>query len=211
MNHAWLVRPYPHHTDINRVKEFKEQEMVAIGWPALGNLTGKSREDIKQMLCGKPYELTGLTLGNTYPTIDNFVNRMHVGDLLLVPDGSAIYFAEVRSDYYFNEEYDNDDTGFPHQRKVKWLCSVSRADLSKKLRDSLKVHRTTADFSKHFEEINALAHGRDYQETSVETATIEVTYPLRKDFKITFEIPADMTRDEAKRVSQYFETLYFSE
>lgn len=211
MNNAWLVRPYPHNTEINRVDEFKQNNIVAIGWPGIGDLTHKSREDIKRILAGKPYALSGLALGNAYATIDIFVNRMNPGDLVLVPDGADIFFAEISSDYYLDAQYDNDQTGYPHQRKVKWLQSVARDDLSKQLRSSLKVHRTTADLSKHYNEISALAHGIDYKPECVVMETLAVSYPLRKDFTVTFEIPADMTKDEAKRLAQYLETLYFSE
>jgi hypothetical protein len=39
---------------------------------------------------------------------------------------------------------------------------VSRNDLSKELRSSLKVHRTTAKLHKHADEIFALAHNNPY-------------------------------------------------
>lgn len=211
MGNAWLVRPYPHNTDIRRIDEFRQGNMVAIGWPGIGDLTGKSREDIKQILSGKPYELSGLGLGNAYATIDIFVNQMAIGDLVLVPDGEDIYFAEICSDYFMDAKYDCDATGYPHQRRVKWLQSVSRYALSKQLRSSLKVHRTTADLSKHYDEIAACAHGEAYQEPAASAEVVPVSYPLRKDFSVSFSIPADMTRDEAKRLAQYLETLYFND
>lgn len=209
MKNAWLVRPYPH--DIKRLDEFKQNNIVAIGWPGIGNLTGKSREDIKTILSGEPYNLTGLYLGNAYATIDIFVNRMAIGDLVLVPDGDDIYFCEITSDYYLDDVYDNNTDGYPHQRKVKWLSNTLRKDLSTPLRTSLKVHRATADLSKHLEEINLLSQGREFTSTTDDYETIPVTYPLRPDFTVAFEIPTDMTKGEAKRLSLYIESLYFSE
>ena len=51
---AWLVRPYPHGTT-KRLDEFKAKNFVAIGWPKIGNLSGKSREALKALLSGAPY------------------------------------------------------------------------------------------------------------------------------------------------------------
>ena len=62
---------------------------------------------------------------------------MQKGDLLLVPDGEDIFFAEVTGDYTFSAALCSE--GYPHQRKVKWLKNVSRSDLSMALRSSLKA------------------------------------------------------------------------
>lgn len=209
MKNAWLVRPYPH--GISRIAEFRKEEIIAVGWPGIGDLTGKTREQIKQTLENPPYKLSGLKLGNAYATIDLFVNRMHPGEIVLVPDGQDIFFAEICSDYFMNPKVDNQQDGYPHQRKVQWLHNVARYELSKELRTSLKVHRTVADLSRHYEEITALAHGMDYQAETASVETISVSYPLRKNFVINFDIPADMTKDEAKRLAQHLETLYYTE
>lgn len=58
MRNAWLIRPVPH--GIPRVTEFKEKGIIAVGWPCIGNLKGKSREDLKHLLSLPPYSLTGL-------------------------------------------------------------------------------------------------------------------------------------------------------
>jgi len=205
---AWLVRPFP-DGKTKRLDEFKANNFVAIGWPNIGNLAGKSREDIKKILSGNPYNYSGLVLGNAYATIDILVNRMEKGDYLLIPDGDDIYFAVVDSDYVFDKNVDNKADGYPHQRKVKnFTASHLRSELSKALRSSLKVHRTTADLSKHYDEIKALADGGIF--TSV-IDDVEVSYNLRPDYTVSFSVPSDITKTEAKRLSIYFESLYFEE
>lgn len=205
---AWLVRPYP-DGKTKHLDEFKAKSFVAIGWPNIGNLEDKSREDIKELLSGDPYNYSGLVLGNAYATIDILVNRMEKGDYLLIPDGDDIYFAVVDSDYFFDKSVDNDVTGYPHQRKVRnFTSSRLRSDLSKSLRSSLKVHRTTADLSKHYDEIKTLAEGGVFTAT---TEDVEVSYKLRPDYAVTFSVPVDITRTEAKRLSMYLESLYFEE
>lgn len=209
MKNTWLVRPFPH--EIKRLDEFKSKNIIAVGWPGIGDLTGKTRENIKTILSGKPYSLSGIALGNAYATIDIFVNRMQIGDLVLIPDGEDIYFAEITGAYYLDKSVDNSTEGYPHQRKIKWLSNVSRKDLSTALRSSLKVHRATADLGKHYDEINALSHGEDFQEEMSSTEVLAVTYPLRSDFAVSFDIPVDITKTEAKRLSAYLESLYFTE
>ena len=205
---AWLVRPRPH--EIYRMPEFKFKNIVAIGWPGIGDITGMSREDLKQTLASAPYRLSGLALGNAYATVDILLNQMQKGDLVLVADGADIYFGEISGDYSFDCTVDNDSDGYPHQRPVVWLTNVSREDLSKELRSALKVHRTAANLSHHYEEIDALAHGQSYVPAENSTGPVAVSYPLRPDFQIEFKIPSDITRDEAQRLSSYFASLYFT-
>ena len=130
------------------------------------------------------------------------------GDLLLVPDGEDIFFAEVTGDYTFSAALCSE--GYPHQRKVKWLKNVSRSDLSMALRSSLKAHQTAADVSRHYEEIEALAFGKEGPALGVQK-TIPVSYPLRRDFTVRFEVPENLTKGEAKRLASFFEGLYFEE
>lgn len=204
MKNAWLIRPYPH--GINRVTEFRENGIIAIGWPCIGDLKGKSREDLKLLLSQPPYSLTGIALGNAYATIDIFVNQMKTGDLILMPNGEDIYLGELTGDYYLDASVDNDKDGYPHQRTAKWLNTVSRKDMSMDLRLSLKVHRTTACLSHHYKEIEALCKGEKF---SVVSDLIDVKYPLRPDFEVSFKLPKDISKDEAQRLSSYFASLYF--
>lgn len=205
---AWLVRPRPHGN--YRMAEFRSQNLVAIGWPGIGDITGMSREDLKQTLANSHYHLSGLALGNAYATVDILLNQMQKGDLVLVADGADIYIGEISGDYYFDHTVDSDNEGYSHQRPVIWLTSLSREDLSKELRTALKVHRTAANLSHHFAEINSLAHGQPYVPSEHSTSTVAVSYPLRPNFDIQFKIPNDITWDEAQRLSSYFASLYFT-
>lgn len=206
---AWLVRPFPH--EIRRIDEFKENNIVAIGWPGIGDISKKSREDIKEILSGNPYKLKGLALGNAYATIDIFVNQMKIGDLVLTPDGDDIYLGEITGDYLLDSSVDNNSTGYPHQRTVKWLENTSRKKLSMPLRTSLKVHRATANLTEHITEIETLSCGKEYKEElkGKNQEIIAVSYPLRPDYLVTFNVPSDITKEEAKRLSSYLENLYF--
>ena len=157
---AYLVRPYPN--GITRIDEFRKYGIIAIGWPGTGSLVGKTREELKTSLSGEPYNYSGLELGNAYATAEIFLSQMKIGDIVLVPNGDDIYFAEIISDYFMDSAVNDLDQGYCHQRKVRWLSDTSRRDLSKELRSSLRVHRATARLTKHIDEIHALAHGNTY-------------------------------------------------
>ncbi len=206
MKKAWLLRPYPHNTDICRIDEFRKENIIAIGWWELNDLTGKTREEIKSLLEQKPYGLKSVKLGHSYATVDIFVNGIQKDDLVLCPNGGDIYLGMVVGEYRYDSIYANDKYGYPHCREVKWLKHISREELSKQLRRSLKVHRTTADLSKHYQEIYALANDETWDN---EDNTIDLIYPLRPDFNITLTIPKDMSKIEAERLSLYFSTLFF--
>lgn len=123
-------------------------------------------------------------------------------------DPQGGYLGEITSDYYLDPTVDNNTDGYPHQRTVKWLSDTSRKNLSKPLRSSLKVHRTTANLSHHSTEIDTLCHGKIFTDMSL-PRTIDVSYPLRPNFNIDFKIPTNMSSDEAQRLSAYFSSLYF--
>ena len=204
---AWMIRPSPHNK--YRLNEFKEKNIIAIGWPHIGNLSGKSKEDIKAILSGKPYEYSGRSLGYAEAIVDIVVNQMDIGDYVLIPDGDDIYFAVIDSDYQYDLSVDNDEDGYPHQRLIKNFTSkISRDDLSDGLRNSLKSRGTSAKLSHHYEEIKTLAEGGTY---SSKIKEIPVTYQLRPDYVMKLSIPENMTKNEAERLSLFVKSLYYKE
>lgn len=207
MSKAWLLRPRPHNID--RFSLFKMDHFIAIGWPNLGDLSKKSKEEIRTLLTLPPYQYSSLSLGNSTSTIDLFVNQMQIGDYVLIPNGADIHFATIESDYYFKPEYDAPDIGCSHQRKIKWLNRTLRSELPLSLRNSLKVHRSATNLSTHFDIIAALAQGKVPKFISAKTDLVDVSYPLRPDLFITFQIPKDINATESERFADFIKTLHF--
>lgn len=212
MSNAWLVRPNPHN--IHRINEFKAQNIIAVGWPGIGDLTGKSREEIKSLLEGPPYQYTSLELGNSYATIDILVNQISIGDLILIPNHDDIYFAKILGPYKYDSSKDNNTDGYPHQRNIEFLTGpINRSTLPSDLRNSLKVHRATADLSKHYSSIKALSEGNTpvpSNNTTISNEFIEVEYPIRANTTVKLKIPNNLTQNEAERLSNFVKTLYFN-
>lgn len=114
---------------------FLNNGVVALGWSTLGDLTGKSRNQIKEMVMDSYpneraiYQWSGI--------IDAFVNIMKKGDFVITYDKSSrnYYVGEITSDYYYEPKLDKD---YPNYRKVIWNNKViSRDDLSSSSKNSL--------------------------------------------------------------------------
>lgn len=64
---------------------------------------------------------------------------MQIDDLVLVPNKEEINFCQIKSDYLFDPKFPDDDKGYLHQRKVKWLTPIKRDSLPMDIRSSLKA------------------------------------------------------------------------
>lgn len=204
---AWLLRPKPH--GILRINEFLKNNIIAIGWPNIGNLESKSKLDIKKILQGPPYNLSSASLGNAISTIDIVVNQMQIGNLIVIPDESDIYIAEITSDYKYDSTKDNNDDGYPHQRNIKILKKIKRDMLPNDIRSSLRVIKTTANFTKYFDKIKQISEGKEVKDQEVEVEFMEIEYPIRLGMNVTLNIPKNITEQEASRLGDFIKTIYF--
>lgn len=114
--------------DGRKWEEFKKDDIMAIGWDAVGDLARYgSKEEIKT-------ELTRLygtesTYMNDGHALWQFCNEVQIGDRIFAKAGSKILLGigEVISDY----EYDNNREEYKHLRKVNWI-KVGRWELDEK-------------------------------------------------------------------------------
>ncbi len=105
----------------------RDGRYVAIGWPALGDLTPifatpDPRSQIKSLLSGH-YPNTPQVIGKSVAEIARFVREMGSGDLVVAANGSTVLGVgrvEPNSDY----RYEPTDS-FPHRRMVSWLNTES--------------------------------------------------------------------------------------
>lgn len=160
---AWVVRPKPH--EYNRLDEFLEDGLVAIGWPDYGDLSGYSKTDIREMIEGR-HDWSPQKTGQVVGMINRFVNDIETGDFVLVPSGGNVYLGRIQTDYDFDENKSSDDTGYPHQRKVEWSfggSAINRSSLPGKLHDSLKGRLTV--FSADVDRVQNLSESElDFRE-----------------------------------------------
>jgi len=149
-NDLWLVRTNPENT--NRLKEFLENDIIAIGWSNLLDLTNMPKSEIFTELSRKNYSCSNVKLG----VINHFVNNIKVDDLCIIPYGEKIYIAKVTSPYYYDATKVED--GYPHQRKVEFINKdkpISRASLPESIRKSLGAQNYVAHLRHRIEEFKA--------------------------------------------------------
>lgn len=159
---VWLVRPLPHGS--NRMKEFLNQNMIAVGYPVKSDLSNSSYTEIRSLLEEHGW---GEGIGN----VNALVHAMNIGDIVVVPDDNKkdVYFGKITSDYVYVESLDEDKvtSGYPHQRKVEWYFDKKaflRSELPEELRGSMRYPGTIADLTKHHEPIMKLIGEPSYRE-----------------------------------------------
>ena len=146
----WLVRTNPEN--INRLKEFLENDIIAIGWSNLIDLTGMPKPELLTELAKNNYSCSNVKLG----VINQFVNNIHVGDLCIIPYGDKVYLAKVTSPYYYDSTKVAE--GYPHQRKVEFINKdnpIRRSSLPEAVRKSLGAQNYVAHLKHRIDEFKA--------------------------------------------------------
>ncbi|MCA1292261.1 hypothetical protein LBW89_04405 [Paenibacillus sp. alder61] len=151
MTRVWLLRPIPHGT--NQMQYFLDNNRVAVGYPVNCSLENLSNDELRERLRNAPNNQNWESgIGN----VERLVRFMKPGDLVVVPDenGRDVYFAEIISDYIYEQHLDVDQegNGFPHQREVRWFFDkqpVIRNELPEALLKSLRFPGATAELTKH--------------------------------------------------------------
>ncbi|MEA5387246.1 restriction endonuclease [Haloarculaceae archaeon H-GB11] len=164
MANAWVVRPKPH--GINRLDEFQEENIVAIGWPRIGNLAEATKPDIRERL-QDAHDWNAHKIGQATGQIHRFSHGISEDDFVLVPSGSDVYVGRITSGYQWVEAMSGSGKGYPHQRDVEWLFdgAISRESLPGHLHDRLKcrlsVFSADAGHVKKLIDSNVVVRNRD--------------------------------------------------
>lgn len=205
---AWMFRP---NINEKKIEELESKDLVACGWPHLGDLSGLSKEEIKMLLQKPPYEYSKIKLGNASSALDIFVNQMKKYDLVLMPKGKFVLIGNVQGDYTYDPTVDNDAEGYPHQRLIEWKIRVERVNLPIELRQSLKAHQVATSLTKFYDVIDLLVRADNNELLGVDDTmeSVTVSYPLRPDYAVSFAVPIDISEREAERLSDFCLTLDF--
>lgn len=179
MKYAWIVRPYPHGK--YRVQEFLSKNIVAIGWPCIGDLSSKnSRDEIKKSILTYYSYSSPQSLGQAAGNIYRFKVEMKKGDYVLVPDGQLVYIGMIDSNYKYDGSVDFEDEGYPHQRIVKWFHdkkAILRKMLTGRVYDSLKGQQTI--FTTYHDDIEEIVRNRKHYFTQQSTYDLKQEYLAR--------------------------------
>ncbi|RPK24463.1 restriction endonuclease [Paenibacillus xylanexedens] len=118
-------------------EEFKETQMIAIGWNEVGSLAQvRHIDDVKKRLRNEYPDYKDGKVNITAGQLIRFANEMKVGDLVVTynPQTREYLIGEITSDYEFGEGVISDKN---HFRKVLWNGLVNRDVLTANTRNSL--------------------------------------------------------------------------
>lgn len=137
MTDMWMVRAGKNAVLID---DFKEKNLVAIGWD-LGNLKGKSKEEIKHIVFEKfPYNnknQNAIIASQVY----KFASDVKIGDYVLSynPSTRNYLLGEITSGYIYSDvlsKYFEDDD-YSDVRNVKWIDEIPRDKLKVQTKNTL--------------------------------------------------------------------------
>lgn len=114
MKDLFQIKRFPH--GIDSYKDFLANNMVSIGWPLLGNLKGKTKEEIK-LLLKEHYSLESHSLGNALGAIWCFHSTMSEGSVIFVRNKKRVSIGIIGPYQFVPEEKEQ----FRHQRSVEWI------------------------------------------------------------------------------------------
>lgn len=148
----YRVRAFPNHID--RFSDFTRNNYIAIGWPAIEDITALSKQDISKKLSQNYPELTKRALGLTTGFFTRLLS-MKPGDIVLIPyKNEIIVIAEVTAPYSYNSEFKESHTA--HRVDIKQLKRLAVADLPSTLKKSVDTIATVVSLNKYATEINQL-------------------------------------------------------
>ncbi len=205
-NEVWMLRAKPHGN--NRISEFLEDNIIAIGWPKIGNLSKLGKDEIRKKIISNgdyrnEYDTTR-KLSMAVSQVQRFVIEMNIGDYVIVPDFEDIYIGIITSNYMYVKNLDNDKDGYPHQRKVEFKLHLRRDDLDQNLRDSLRATMTLANLSEHRNIVKDLVEKADLIDENVkevgEQDVFELKYPLEDGGSAYINIPRTINKDELENI-----------
>lgn len=148
----YRVRAFPNHVD--RFSDFMKGSFVAIGWPAIKDVTAYSKQDISGKLAKYYPDLTGRALGLTTGFFTRLLS-MKPGDIILIPyNNEIVIIAEVTETYKYVPKLA--DSHMAHTVNIKQLKKLPVTDLPSNLKRSIDTIATVISLNKYVTEIDQL-------------------------------------------------------
>jgi 5-methylcytosine-specific restriction protein B len=122
LHRYWRIGTQAGDTNVSHWSMMREQNVVAIGWKELGDLSAvkadsDSRKEFKARI-QKTFPLKNAqAVGIVCSKITRFITRVNVGDVVLASQGASVLgIGRIVGEYDYNPEFE-----FAHQRSVEWL------------------------------------------------------------------------------------------
>jgi len=119
----WRIGTSDSKTPRNRWDLMKNNNVIAIGWEKLGDLShikyNQESKNIVKKLMEKHYPKIPQAIGRATQQVFHFVTAIEEGDLIFAADGGTIIgIGRVTGNYKYDPS-----TDFPHHRDVEWITT----------------------------------------------------------------------------------------
>lgn len=170
--HAWIVRVK--RDGRSEAQEAIEQGDVRVFWNLQAE-SGATFDEIKEAFLRADPELGPHSAGTQAGNLHRFITKMQPGDIVLLPDGSDLYFGTVDGDASFDPEANE------WARPVVWSnpdTPVERSEVSPELYSRLRSLLTVTDITEIAKEV--VGYVSEREEVAV-TAVPEIVLPSVDD------------------------------
>ncbi|MET3563832.1 hypothetical protein ABID30_002929 [Enterococcus rotai] len=158
------VRAFPDNRD--QYDTFKSLGFIAIGWPKVRDVSGKTGTQIREELLHVYPNLQSRPKIVATQITNYFLKliEMKIDDVILIPyKGKFVTIARVTEPYSYKSEFTSDD--MTHQVGIEIIRKISLTKIDKSLRNRLRARLTITRFDKiYYPEIDALIDGKDLSE-----------------------------------------------
>ena len=213
MSKLWCVRPTTLDNELkpvydSKMEHFFSKEIVSLGLPLTGDLTGLKSHQIKDLLRQKYNRISDSMVGQYICALERFIFGIDNGDYIILPQRpNQFSIGKITDDYKYESSSDT-ASGYPHIRQIKWLkVGLARTVLSMELRKSLGSPSPVFGMNQYYSEIQKIVEDGNPQ--IIENKTVNVTYPPRPDHTVAFKVPSNMKKQEAERLSNFIKTIFY--
>lgn len=115
-----------------------ENPHICIGWSKMGDMSScKDKDSISAKHAETWPDAKAKSRGQDVGQIYRFVVESQIGDYIVFGDGSTAHIGVIKSDYYYQENPQNQDPDYVNNKSVEWLKDVPYAELSAQFKNSL--------------------------------------------------------------------------
>ncbi len=165
-NKMWMVRA---GEGSFLFQDFKDKNVIAIGWKEVGNLTSvKDQAEIKKLIRESYSNEKQGWIWTSAGQVSRFRLDFKTGDRVITYDSQVRKYlaGEITGEYKYDRKL---ITNYPNIRKVKWIDEIDRDRLSVSTKNTLGAILTIFEVGEDAkDEILNLLHGKEMPEISSE-------------------------------------------
>lgn len=197
-----------HHESPKKVADILYKEgIVAIGFSKLGNLKGKTKEQMRTLLRKMKFS-TG-ELASAIGMVTRFRDELKVGDIVLSYAGhnKVALVGKIKGKYEYNSKNVvgnlRGEIGYPNQRKVQWReypRNFHREYLPKDLRDKVALPGTIHIFDSDVEKLEKALRDIPSEERE------ELIYEIKNEEEIKKHLKRKLSTLGLSNIEREFQT-----